>query len=158
MVNFYIYYNIHIYIYIYVCKPKSEGGMGFKDLDMFNDALLAKQAWRQLHDKSSLFYWVFKARFFPNCSILEAPDSAKGSYAWRSTLYGREALKKGARWRVGNGEDIRIWGYAWLPSKESPRLVNPVGINFPEIRVSSLINPLTQSWNDELLRGLFSSE
>ena len=62
-------------------KSKMVGGMGFRDLALYNDSLLAKQAWRLLHNRSSLFYKVFKARFFPNSSIMEAKDSRGGSYA-----------------------------------------------------------------------------
>ena len=71
------------------------GGMGFKDLALHNDAILAKQVWRLLHNKTSLFYKVFKARFFPNYSIMEATDSRSGSYARRSLLIGRETFYKG---------------------------------------------------------------
>lgn len=34
--------------------PKLEGGMGFKELVLFNEALLAKQTWRLLHNKKNL--------------------------------------------------------------------------------------------------------
>ena len=70
-------------------KSKIVGGMGFRDLALYNDSLLAKQAWRLLQNETPLFYKVFKARYFPNTSILEAPDSRLGSYACRSILRGR---------------------------------------------------------------------
>ena len=63
---------------------------------MFNDALLVKQTWRLLHDKTSLFYRVFKSKLFPNGTIMEAGNPSSASYAWRSIIRGREVIKKGA--------------------------------------------------------------
>ena len=100
--------KIHLTKWEELCKPKTQGGMGFKDLSRFNDALLAKQTWRLLHDKTSLLYRVFKARFFPRSSILEAKDSSSASYTWKSILKGRDVIQKRALWRVGDGKKIKI--------------------------------------------------
>jgi len=57
------------------------------------------------------FHRVFKSKFFPYCSFMEAADSPTASYAWRSILKGREVLKEGMRWRVGDGG----WGWNFNP-------------------------------------------
>ena len=68
-----------------LCKSKLEGGMGFKDLCKFNETMLAKQVWMLVHDTNSLFYKVFKAKYFPNGSMFDAKASL-GLFAWRSIL------------------------------------------------------------------------
>ena len=107
-----------------LCRPKADGGLGFKDLEKFNDAMLAKQVWRLLKDQSSLFYRVFKAKYFPKGSILEA-SAAKGSYAWQSILKARKVISMGMRWRIGDGKSIDIYKDNWLPGKGSARVVSP---------------------------------
>ena len=88
-----------------LCKPKSLGGMGFRDLQKFNDVMLSKQVWRLLANEDSLFYRFFKAKIFPTGCILEAKEGT-GSFAWKSILKGREIIQKGMLWRVGNGSSI----------------------------------------------------
>ena len=55
-----------------MCLLKERCGMGFQDLRLFNLALLAKQGWRLQTDPSSLFYWVYKAKYFPSCDFVDA--------------------------------------------------------------------------------------
>ena len=116
--------------------------MGFKDLTMFNEAMLAKLAWRLLHDDNSLFYRDFKARFFPRETILEAKDSSSASYAyaWKSILKGRDVILKGALWRIGDGKRVRIWGDNWLPLKMSAKIVSLVLHGQENSNVEVLIN------------------
>ena len=75
--------------------PKHMGGLGFCDLEIFNLALLARQAWRLLQDPASLSARVLKARYFPDCHLLGAVLGAGPSQVWRSILEGTDVLAQG---------------------------------------------------------------
>ena len=100
--------KIHWVNWEHLCEAKENGGMEFKEIEKFNDALLAKQVWCMMHNPDSLCYKVFKARFFPNCSILEDNECTVGSYAWKSILSARDVVRKGMVWRDRNGQFVCI--------------------------------------------------
>ena len=68
------------------------GGLGFRDLEIFNLALLARQAWRLMTDETSLSAKVLKVVYFPQCSLLEAELGSHPSQIWRAVLDGRDIV------------------------------------------------------------------
>ena len=137
-----------------LCKPKCEGGMGFHELEKFNEALLAQQVWRLTSNQDSLFYRFFRANFFPNGSIFDAKEK-NGSYAWRSILKGREVIMRVMRWRIGDGFSIRIYHDRWLPATEHGRVISPMSdINLKAL-VSYLIDSELRSWKEVEVDRLF---
>ncbi|CAN6707535.1 unnamed protein product [Malus baccata var. baccata] len=127
---------------------KNLGGLGLRNFMEFNDALLAKQCWRLLCDPSSLWARVMKARYFPNCSFLEAKKGGRASWAWSSLLSGRDLLIQGTHWQIMGGQDVRVWVDRWLPSIPSGR-PSPLGevVVTRNLRVSSLICPQSRDWD-----------
>lgn len=106
---------------------KGKGGLGFRDLEAFNLALLAKQVWRLLVGDDSLFYKVFKAKYFPNSSFLKAKHKTKASWTWQSIWASRVMVEKGWRWVVATGSQVDIWKDPWLddPLCSKGLTVNP---------------------------------
>jgi hypothetical protein len=62
--------------------------MGFRDYVDFNQALLAKQAWRMITNPESLCARLLKARYAVNGDLLSAKCPKKSFYTWRSVLHG----------------------------------------------------------------------
>uniref|UniRef100_A0A803QNS7 Reverse transcriptase domain-containing protein n=1 Tax=Cannabis sativa TaxID=3483 RepID=A0A803QNS7_CANSA len=112
-----------------ICKPKDKGGMGFKNLEKFNQSLLAKQGWKIINNPHSLLARVLKACYYTNSNFLEAKIGGYGSFMWRSILWGRQIIDKGTRWRVQSGREVRINEDKWLPRPTTFSLRTPVKVS-----------------------------
>lgn len=139
-----------------MCRAKDSGGMGFRDLECFNLAMLAKQAWRPVTDPDSLLSRILKARYYPRGTYFTADVGERPSHTWRGILAARNGLSQGLRKRIGNGLDTAIWGDFWLPPRSSSRIMTrrPPDCVFPD-KVSDLIDWSTWSWDFELISNTF---
>ena len=117
--------KIHWMKWSSLCSSKSIDGMGFRDIQKFNNALWTKQVWRLIHQKDTLLYKVFNAKHFPHGSIMDTSAPQKCSYAWRSILQAREVIEKCAIWRVGSEHGIDVWKHRWLPNPTYNKIVSP---------------------------------
>ncbi|XP_073121147.1 uncharacterized protein [Henckelia pumila] len=77
-----------------LCKPKCLGGLGFRHLQSFNKALLAKQLWRIVTRPDSSVAKVLKARYFKHQDVMEAKCGSNPSFIWRSFIWSRSLLEK----------------------------------------------------------------
>jgi hypothetical protein len=53
-------------------RPNSDGGLGFRDMELFNLALLARQAWRLLTSSNTLSACILRVVYYSNKDILHA--------------------------------------------------------------------------------------
>lgn len=144
--------GLHWYSWNRVSIPKREGGLGFKDLEAFNQALLAKQVWRILQNPTCLMARILQARYFPEGDILNAKLRAKSSYAWKSILYGKELLHKGMRYIIGDGTQTNMWTDCWLPT-HPPRPPRSRGDIVQDSKVQNYLMDDRKSWNMVKIRA-----
>ncbi|MCH81674.1 hypothetical protein A2U01_0002465 [Trifolium medium] len=112
-----------------MCKNKTQGGLGFRNTCMFNEALLAKQGWIIATQPESLVAKVYKAKYFAKCHFMEAKN--------------------------GNGERVNIWKDNWLPKQNGFKVWSTQqGYTHCNL-VKDLINPATNQWNHDLIHQIF---
>ncbi|CAM8914180.1 unnamed protein product [Rhodiola kirilowii] len=91
-------------------KKKCEGGIGFKDLGIFNEALLMKIAWRVAKFPHLLMSKVLSAKYCGGGNIMNARLGSNPSHGWRGVMR-RMNVFLGAIWWEDNGETCR-WRYS----------------------------------------------
>jgi hypothetical protein len=139
-------------------QAKESEGLGYRDFECFNLAILAKQGWRLIQNPDSLVAKFLKEKYFPNGNFMDTPLGQKPSYAWRSIWNAKPLLREGLVWRVGDGKSIHIWGDKWLPTKVTHEVQSPIRIVDGEAKVCALIDENTRWWNIPIVEAVFYVE
>ena len=140
-------HGIHWMAWDKLSVNKAAGGMSFRKFHEFNVAMLGKQGWRLLIDSSSLVARVYKARYYPLGSFLDAQLGNNLSYIWRSVLASQKVIRDGVRWRVGVGNHINVWSDPWLPDQRNPYVESLPSAGLEHATVDTLKNIDGRGWD-----------
>ncbi|GER25079.1 RNA-directed DNA polymerase [Striga asiatica] len=149
--------GIHWKSWTYLTLPKVKGGLGFKDILLFNRALIAKQLWKLLTRPNLLVCKVLKAKYFPQESLFTVPKKKNGSWLWNSWIEVRDSMQEGARYDIRDGKSMKIWEFPWVPSLLGFKLSSsPTDTTTHLIWVKDLIDQTGRHWNTQLVQSTFT--
>ena len=98
-----------------VCRPISNGGLGVRNLRVFNRALLGKWLWRYTKEPEALWKTVIASKYGDLgegwCSREVRGTAGKG--LWKYIRRGWEVFQRYTRLHLGTGAKIRFWKDAW---------------------------------------------
>lgn len=140
----------------YTVRCQGGRGLGFRKLQEFNVAMLAKQAWRLINNTNPLVSGLMKARYYVNTDFLEAKLGDNPSFMWRSIMASQEIVRQHCRRKIGDGKDTRVWHIPWLPCKDNGCPTTTPYEELQDIVVHNLMNDEHKSWDVDILHDLFN--
>jgi hypothetical protein len=102
-----------------VCRPKDQGGLGVLNSRFLNIALMTKWIWRLYNEDEGQCLWLKLLRAkYPGATNIFSSSPSGGSPFWHQLHKIKHFFKLGAKFILGNGQNILFWTDWW--SGESP--------------------------------------
>ena len=152
-----------------VCLPKHKGGLGIKEIETFNLALLGKWMWNLMQHQGSLWVAILEAKYGGWRGLTEEGSVNMQSIWWRDlkraiqhSPYGI-SLQQQLKWKVEAGDKVKFWEDRWICNEQS------LAEKYPRLYLISsqqqqLIGQMgehinsTWEWRFSWRRSLFDSE
>ncbi|GJU57981.1 hypothetical protein Tco_1235747 [Tanacetum coccineum] len=96
-----------------ICRPKSKGGLGLKDLGVWNKAMIVKHLWHIITNKETLWVkWINTVKL-KSRSIWTANEETNDSWGWKNIIRMRDEVRKFIVIKIGNGEKAYVIYVNW---------------------------------------------
>ncbi|GKF08675.1 hypothetical protein Tco_0042899 [Tanacetum coccineum] len=113
-----------------VCKPKDQGGLGFKSLELWNKTLLAKHLWNVAARKESLWVkWVNVIKL-KGRSVSDVTIQKDDSWGWKSIFELRDMVGEHMRYIIKNGTTMNIWHDKWCSEESISKTISKKDIYY----------------------------
>lgn len=134
--------------------PKDLGGLGIRDIQAFNTALLAKQSWRIVSNPDCLLARTLKGKYCNKVSFLNVEPSSTASHGWRSILVRRDLLVTNLSKTIGDGESTKIWKDLWPSTLTLLRPTGPAKEEHQDLVVAYFLCRGSSQWNIPRILGV----
>ncbi|KAM6583466.1 hypothetical protein CsatB_010468 [Cannabis sativa] len=144
-----------------LCKPKVDGGLGFRRLEDTNQALISKLAWHVASNSNKLWVQCLKAKYCKDQSFLSIEPRGNDSTIWKGILQSRGILRSSSTSIPAKGESIDIWTQPWIPwltYNEFRYLLEGCRDRFPTLQTVADLSLNGNEWNCDILHQIFGQQ
>ncbi|GKB97479.1 hypothetical protein Tco_0983616 [Tanacetum coccineum] len=92
-----------------ICKYKQKGGLGLKDLRVWNKAIIVKHLWHIVNDTESLWVKWIHTEKLRGRSVSEVDIETNDSWGWKNIFNLRKDARKFMFLKIGDGNRTLIW-------------------------------------------------
>ncbi|CAA7042763.1 unnamed protein product [Microthlaspi erraticum] len=135
-------------------RSKRDGGLGFRDIQSYNDAFLAKLSWRILTNPECLLARVLQGKYCKDHHFLQAPLPSSTSHGWRGIIIGRDLHLKKLGKAIGNGLSTSLWNDPWLSLSNPTCPFGPPSCHHKDLMVSDLLTTNGHDWNQSKIKDI----
>jgi hypothetical protein len=97
-----------------LCRPREDGGLGFVNTKMMNEALLCKWIYKLESGNNSPCCELLRRKYLANGGGFFQSKAEGSSQFWRGLHEVKKWMDLGSSYVVGCGEAVRFWDDVWL--------------------------------------------
>ncbi|KAJ9553566.1 LOW QUALITY PROTEIN: hypothetical protein OSB04_017611 [Centaurea solstitialis] len=141
-----------------VCLPLSSGGLGFKRLDWWNRALVAKHIWDLVTHRNSLWVTWVHQHSLRGCQFWIARRNARWSWVLSKIMDIRSLVRRFIKVTIGDGANTHAWEDNWITCGPLSSFLTPRFIHNNELTMQASVADLIhftggvwpQNWIDRV--------
>ena len=135
-------------------QHKDVSGLGFRDIQDFNIAMLAKNAWRILTNPDCLLACLLLGKFCHSSSFLSSLCPSSPSHGWRGVVAGCQLLQLQLGKAIGNGNSTKVWTDSWICSTTRTIPFGSPTEASRDLFVSDLLTRDSGEWNRSMVESI----